>query len=245
MSVPDLFGTPEMWLALSVFSFSFYGLAQAQQACENTEKAMLECDLERDQLLMQRNCLVIFCTVLIIAWTMQVWSRSRTAKMTSDNAHDSANTQDLAKTLSDVKSECEDLKRTCEYLTRKSNVFRNLCLEQHINVQYCVILLPLLKLNCMWLFKRFENFKKMIKWSLHWNLLVDAIFLYSVLFPLSAIYCLAYEIWSKQTVSPDVMLSAMNTTLKLVMKPGMMVWENIKPFVCTYCTHKDGWSYRK
>jgi hypothetical protein len=159
---------------------------------------------------------------------MLAWSQSRTAKMTSDGAHDSANQQDL---VNHLEMEVKQLTLKVEQLTLENDVYNEMLKEQIVNVAYCVILGPLLKFQCMWYFRLCKNIKQVIKYIIHWHFTVDIIFYHVMLLPFIAIFCVGYEIWSKKTVSPDVMLSAMKTTLELVMTPGMMVWDNIKPFV--------------
>jgi hypothetical protein len=199
----------------------FEALASVHDTCEQNFEILNKCKAKYVHMEFQRNCLAVLCTVLFIACIMLAWSQSRTAKMTSDDAHDSANQQDLAK----------HLEMEVKQLTLENYVYNEMLKEQSVNVAYCVILGPLLKFQCMPCFYLCKDIKQVIKYIIHWNFTVDVIFYHVVLLPFIAICCVGYEIWSKKTVSPDVMLSAMNTTLKLVMTPGMMVWDNIKPFV--------------
>jgi hypothetical protein len=235
-----------------MLGFGFEALANVHNTCDETFNRFNNCTamykqmmFQRDnctamykQMMFERDCLAVLCTVSIIACIMLAWSQSRTAKITSDNAHDSANQQVLAKNL---EMEVKHLEMKVKHLTLKNCVYNEMLEEQSVNVAYCVILGPLLKFECMPCFYLCKNIKQLIKWFIHWNLFVDVIFYLVVLLPFIAIFCVGYEIWSKQTVSPDVMLSAMNTNLNLVMTPGMMVWNNIKPSVCAYCTNQTGW----
>ncbi len=179
------------------------------------------------QLRFERNVSFILSAFFFIACTILAWSPSRTTTMTSGDSHVAADTQDVDQRLKKLEMEVR--------------VYKRMLKEQHVNVKYCVILGPLLMLKCMSFFGLCKNIKQMIKWSIHWDLLVDVIFLHIVFLPLIAISCLAYEIWSKQKVSEDVMLTAMNTTLQLEMTPYMMVWDNIKPFVCGNGFEKPSW----
>ena len=221
-----------------ILCLGFEALASGQNACEQNFALLNKCRAKYDHMEFQRNCLAVLCTVLFIACIMLAWSQSRTAKMTSDGAHDSANQQDL---VNHLEMEVKQLTLKVDQLTLENDVYNEMLKQQIVNVAYCVILGPLLKFQCMWYFRLCKNIKQVIKNIIHWNFTVDIIFYHVVLLPFIAICCVGYEIWSKKTVSPDVMLSAMNTTLNLVMTPSMMVCDNIKPFVCTYCTHEPGW----
>lgn len=257
MKVLDFFKGLEMrqkWLHLIIMVFvAFHTLAHAQENCDRVADSLKTCSqkntqcsnenekfLEQiEQLRNERMFLVILCAVLFIACTLLAWSRSPTPEITSGDSHVAADPQ--AERLKKLETEHKELETKHKKLTNRFKVYTNLLIERKVNVTNCLIMRPLLELEFMWLFKLCKNIKQMIDWSLHSTLLVEVIFLLIVFLPLIVISCLACEIWSKQTVSLHVMLTAMNTTLELVMTPSTMVLKNIMPFVSAMITKYPTW----
>ncbi len=154
-------------------------------------------------------------------------------KMTTDNTN-------VPEDMQTLKFELEMLKKANATLEEKS-VLKDVLIRvyeeentKYVNVRHCVFMRTFLHRKWIRLFDLSMGIKQMIKWILPANLFVELIFLHLMCIPFIAIFCVAFEIWSKQTVTQDVMLTAMKTTLELVMTPGMMVWNNIKQFVCDF-----------
>ena len=224
---------------------SFGDCNTKKKACEAAKDHCQNDVTEKDKTISKYwNIILALGSVIGILTLMVFWLWINNIYM-KDPATDDPATDDRDQTIQSQNEKIAKLEKDLK-TSRENSKANEILLEfynkhhyEHVNVKYCFVLFTLCNLNLSWLHHAFFSLKVSIKKIIHWQIQVDIVFWSIIALSFIAVFFFGKQIWTEQTVSAEMILTAATTAFDIVMTPCMTVWNYSKPHVCAGHTPVD------